>query len=334
MNMRKLFAAILLMATSSIFAETWTQTLKGYDCRGSCRLYADTSNVLYGKHLITSDDAWFWNTSSLFFNDSQIVFGNKSYDYGEPDVLPGQIIFSYKPTMSGCRIPESYYEHQCEYGLSVVFKDTSDTLSDSLWIQKETGFAFDDTLNLVDTNRFNFIKPEERASDNPIFLADLFEEKIFSWNFGVYKNSSTGDSIYYRVAAALDSIFFVYRKDSAYFAYCRLLQARTCNSFQIQCIFQTDRLPYFPSFELEEYPYPCYALAWYRTEGGDKNYSYCNTLEKIGDFLYTTTPIPSRRRFTPKNGEEKSYQLNGCPNSGNHTGVIIENGKVKVQLKK
>ena len=37
---------------------------------------------------------------------------------------------------------------------------------------------------------------------------------------------------------------------------------------------------------------------------------------------------------TPKNGEEKSYQLNGCPNSGNHTGVIIENGKVKVQLKK
>ena len=29
MNMRKLFAAILLMATSSIFAETWTQTLKG-----------------------------------------------------------------------------------------------------------------------------------------------------------------------------------------------------------------------------------------------------------------------------------------------------------------
>ena len=180
MNMRKLFAAILLMATSSIFAETWTQTLKGYDCRGSCWLYVDTSNVLYGKHLITSDDAWFWNTSSLFFNDAQIVFGNKSYDYGEPDVLPGQIIFSYKPTMSGCRIPESYYEHQCEYGLSVVFKDTSDTLSDSLWIQKETGFAFDDTLNLVDTNRFNFIKPEERASDYPIFLADLFEEKIFS----------------------------------------------------------------------------------------------------------------------------------------------------------
>ena len=127
MNMRKLFAAILLMATSSIFAETWTQTLKGYDCRGSCWLYADTSNVLYGKHLITSDDAWFWNTSSLFFNDSQIVFGNKSYDYGEPDVLPGQIIFSYKPTMSGCRIPESYYEHQCEYGLSVVFKDTSES---------------------------------------------------------------------------------------------------------------------------------------------------------------------------------------------------------------
>ena len=68
--MRKLFAAILLMATSSIFAETWRQTLKGYDCRGSCRLYADTSNVLYGKHQITSDDPWFRNTSSLFFKHS------------------------------------------------------------------------------------------------------------------------------------------------------------------------------------------------------------------------------------------------------------------------
>ena len=39
-------------------------------------------------------------------------------------------------------------------------------------------------------------------------------------------------------------------------------------------------------------------------------------------------------KWSLKNGEEKSYQLNGCPNSGNHTGVIIENGKVKVQLKK
>ncbi len=29
MNMRKLFAAILLMATGNLFAETWTQTLKG-----------------------------------------------------------------------------------------------------------------------------------------------------------------------------------------------------------------------------------------------------------------------------------------------------------------
>ena len=70
--MRKLFAAILLMATSSIFAETWTQTLKGYDCRGSCRLYSDSSNVMYGKYFASHfSDV---RTATIVLTDSGLSF--------------------------------------------------------------------------------------------------------------------------------------------------------------------------------------------------------------------------------------------------------------------
>lgn len=343
--MKKFFFAILWLLSAFSFAETWTRTLQGYDCQKSCWFYSDSSNVLYGKNFSTStsDEIWFFELSSVFFYDLQMTFGRPNCDvtFGRLNCdstqnrNPGHIAFSYNPTLTGCSIPEAFsYEHQCEYGLSVVFDDTSETMRDSLWLQKTPGFTFEETLDLSDTNQFYFVKPILTPIDSGLFLTDLVEERYSSRTHGVYKNSLTGNSIYYSIFAALDSIYFVYRKDSSYFAYCRLLQARACDSFLAECVFQTDMQPHFPAFEVKEYPYPNYTLLWSMTEGGNQNISTCQTLETIGDFFETTTALPARRQILPGKVEGKFYQLNGSANFGNHTGAVIQNGKVKVLMKK
>ena len=96
--MRKLFAAILLMATSSIFAETWTQTLKGYDCRGSCWLYSDSSNVMYGKYFASHfSDV---RTATIVLTDSGLSFG-EFFDPFEAN-YPGVICFSLADGLCDC----------------------------------------------------------------------------------------------------------------------------------------------------------------------------------------------------------------------------------------
>lgn len=200
---------------------------------------------------------------------------------------------------------------------------------DSLWLQRKPGFLFEDTLNLADTSQFIALV------DTLEFLTKLFPRYYEEgWLYKEEEDPLSYERRYYYIVNDADSFYFVYRKDSSYFAYCQMLQSRNCGSFQLQCIFQTDSLPYFPAFDVAPYPYPSWSSYWISSNSPKDQYHSGSCLSKEDAMALKANALPPRRGAAPKNVEGKSYRTNGCPNSGNHSGIVIENGKAKFQRKK
>ena len=67
------------------------------------------------------------------------------------------------------------------------------------------------------------------------------------------------------------------------------------------------------------------------------NEGTCLTWEEVEKYVKVAKEnavITSQKQNRQKESDAKSYQLNGSPSSGNHTDVVIENGKAKLRLKK
>ena len=274
-------------------------------------------------------------TATIALTDSGLSFG-EFFDPFEAN-YPGVIYFSLADGLCDCNffvgtapLGSSAIPAFCEYDflVSASAADSTVPMMDSIWIQKTPSFVFGDTLNLTDSNAFLPVINKE------FYLSDLV------YASATPKFTDTVLSITFK--QIIDSIYFVYRKDTSYFAYCQLLQSNGCFSFQIQCVFQNDGSTYFPTFELESHPYP----SWFHSSdmiyfgtgiGLPVNEGTCLTWEEVEKYVKVAkenAAITSQKQNRQKESDSKSYQLNGSPSSGNHTGVVIENGKAKLRLKK
>lgn len=324
--MKKLFVVILLLFAENLFAKTWTRTLQGYDCYyGDCDAYADSSNVMYNQHYVSHEHEA--NSATIVFNDSAMLFGAVS-DGHFGKIYPGTIYFSLYLGLAGCGALGSHVF--CEYSFTVsVGADTANSEMDSLWLQRKPGFLFEDTLDLADTSQFVALV------DTLEFLTKFFPRYYREgWLYKEEEVPLSYERRYYYIVNDADSFYFVYRRDSSYFAYCQMLQSRNCGAFQLQCIFQTDSLPYFPAFDVASYPYPSWSGYWISSNSPSDEYHSGACLSKEEAMELNANALPPRRGDAPKNVEGKSYRTNGSPSSENYTGVVIENGKAKFQRKK
>ncbi len=185
--------------------------------------------------------------------------------------------------------------------------DTTFARTDSIWIQRTNEFIFDSTLNLNDSTIFIHLKSQKTR------LADYATNEHRFFYHGSFK-----------IEESIDSIFFIYKKDSTYYAYCQLLQAppTRCASFQVQCQFQDKGTPKFDPFIPTSYPYPMY----YRYT------DICFTKEAFEKEI-SSIRNAQNGHSSKKQSSHSIYRLNGTPATGDATSIRIENGKPKVHLK-
>src|SRR5574344_591767 len=187
--------------------------------------------------------------------------------------------------------------------------DSGNNLGDSVWIQKKPNrFLFNEALPLRDTAAFIV----------PLMTTGY---SLYSGEGFVLDQYSLTD--YTSVNTLLDSVYFVYKKDTSYYAYCLYVQSKGCWSFLFQCEFQDDGTTEFAPFEMVEYPYPYY------NPTGKK----CLTKSEYEDYL---APIsaPSRRKSPAVRNTPVPYRIDGTRSRGGASSVIIQNGQPEAVLRK
>jgi len=181
--------------------------------------------------------------------------------------------------------------------------------NNSIWVQKNSGFLFYDSLDLQDTNFF--IIPSIKKDSFYLDTDKGFLLEDYSLSEGY-----------------LDSIYFIYKKDSSYYAYCLYVQSKRCFTFLFQCTFQDDGSTQFKSFDvLEEYPYKLYRIT--PMHGGDRG-EECLTKSQYEKYM----PIPVLSKVKKQNKHSTPYLVNGTPSESNHSKITIQNKQPKLQLKK
>ncbi len=286
-----------------LFAATWNQVLGGFPC-SSAEYCSEDSSVV--------NTTGFWGLLSSETDALDFIFDENGLFWGASTGLDfydeptgKNIFFSLWYGFERC-LSLSLKEAHCACEFSVLM-DTTCSRTDSIWIQKTNEFIFDSTLNLKDSTIFTHLKGQKT----------LLTDYATNEHHFFYHDSS-------KIEESVDSIFFVYKKDSTYYAYCRLLQAPPipCSSFQVQCQFQDKGIPKFDSFDPMSYPYPMYyrpAETCFTKEAFEKEISSIKNIQK--------------GHLSKKQSPFLIYRLNGTPATGNEAGIRIENGQPKVHLK-
>src|SRR5574344_2027971 len=293
--MMKRVILLLILITSCLWAKTWTQFLGGNEYG------IEENNSLT---VVSSFDSIIHLKKYVFFDSLLLAMGEisnpiipyseeKEYFYTNP--LNNEACFVLEPPWLNCYFNMKYYSK------------TDD--NNSIWIQKKGGFLFNDSLDLQDTNLFIFPPIEKDSHFYELDKGFLLED------YSTSKNNT-------------DSVYFVYKKDSSYYAYCLYVQSKRCFTFLFQCTFQDDGSTQFESFDvLEEYPYKLYRIT--PMHGGDRG-EECMTKSQYEKYM----PIPLLPNVKKENKRTTPYLVNGTPSESNHSKITIQNKQPKLQLKK
>ncbi len=284
-----------------LFAGTWNQVLGGFPCSSTEYCSKDSSEV--NTTGLWNSYSWVADSLDFIFNENGLFWG-ASTGLDLYDAPTGKnIFFSLWYGFVLCPSLDSAY---CANEFDVLM-DTTCARTDSIWIQRTNKFIFDSTLNLNDSTIFIHLKGQKTR------LKDYATNEHRFFYHGSFK-----------IEESIDSIFFVYKKDSTYYAYCRLLQAPAlrCESFQVQCQFQDEGTPKFDPFIPVPYPYPMY----YR------HTDTCFTKEAFEKEI-TSIGNVQKGHSSKKQSSLLIYKLNGTPATGDATNIRIENGKPKVHLR-
>ena len=280
---------LLLMLLSIVsWADRWTQIMGGYDG-------AKNSDSVLSFRALSS-------FSYLYFDSTRLTFFETSTDF------VGNVGFFFNNNFYGpyCDLLSLNASEECVLRMVAY---AGGNMGDSLWIQKNRNeFVFNDALDLRDTNLF--VVPT---------MAEVSEGVFWEGYEGTLLDGySLADS------SLLDSVFFVYKRDSSYYAYCLYVQSEKCLSFLFQCEFKDGESATFEPFEMVEYPY---AFHYIRNSLGGN----CLTQSEYEKYL-SVLPVRSTERSEPK--ASVPYLVNGTRSRGGASSVVIRNGLPKLELRK
>jgi len=286
----KKFVLLLIALAVAPWAGTWVRFLGG----GRDNNVKDTSVEYVSVSELTGP-------SYLYFGERQLMdSSNTSYSTEKKGI---EYFFNASFYEKFCYL--AFNDESCAFRMFIY--DSGNNFGDSVWIQKKPNrFLSNEALPLRDTAAF--IVPLMTTGYS------LYGGKGF-----VLDQYSLTD--YTSVNTLLDSVYFVYKKDTSYYAYCLYVQSYDCWSFLFQCEFQDDGTTEFAPFETVEYPYPYY------NPTGEK----CLTKSEYEDYLAPISTSPRRKthvvRKTPV-----PYRIDGSRSRGGASSVIIRNGQPEVKL--
>lgn len=237
-----------------------------------------------------------WMSSGIFYN-SAVFDGDslKHYAYYNDSADIHRIFFSVS---SG----ELIHENGTKTTGSWVFIQNHWNDKDSVWISKywmENSFA-DSAVVLngsVDLSDFRLLHFD--SSTAKFYLSNLMDERT--------EETVPGGNPWEKVR----SIYFVYKKDTSYYAYCRIGSESNGCSFFLSCVFQND---------------------------GTTNFGKIPSLNEINfsDFENCLLEILPKKRNKKSDAQTPSplYRLNGCPARGFASEAAAQKGSIKILLKK
>lgn len=270
---------LLILITSCLWAKTWTQFLGGNESPYS----------IMGVY------------EYLFFDSTLMTIAENPKYHSRDEIKQTDYFSGNERTYGSCLV--TYNNANCIFNLYYYTKTEH---NNSIWIQKNNGFLFSDSLDLQDTNFF--IVPS-------IEKVTFFDETDMGFLLENYSISE----------GRLDSVYFIYKKDSLYYAYCLYTQSKECLTFLFQCTFQDDGSTQFEPFEMVDYPYP-----YYGPHKVDYSSSECMTKSEYEKYM----PIPVLSKVKKQNKHSTPYLVNGTPSESNHSKITIQNKQPKLQLKK
>lgn len=282
---------LLILITSCLWAKTWTQFLGG---NSYFNKENDSITVVYSESIMTTE-------KYLFFDSTLMIIGENPKYHSRDEIKQTDYFSGNERTYGSCLV--TYNNANCIFNLYYYTKTEH---NNSIWIQKNNGFLFSDSLDLQDTNFFIVPSIEKDTFFDETDMGFLLE------NYSISEGR-------------LDSVYFIYKKDSSYYAYCLYTQSKECLTFLFQCTFQDDGSTQFEPFETVEYPYP-----YYGPHKVDYSSSECMTKSEYEKYM----PIPLLPNVKKENKKSTPYLVNGTPSESNHSKITIQNKQPKLQLKK
>jgi hypothetical protein len=288
---------LLILITSCLWAKTWTQFLGG---NSYFNKENDSITVVYSESIIHLEKYLLFDSTLMTIAENPKPFNL----YVGEEIKAIDYFGNNSSNSRACFVLErSRSRPNCFFNMKYYSKIED---NNSIWVQKNSGFLFYDSLDLQDTNFF--IIPSIKKDSFYLDTDKGFLLEDYSLSEGY-----------------LDSIYFIYKKDSSYYAYCLYTQSKECRTFFFQCTFQDDGSTQFEPFETIEYPYP-----YYGPHKVDYSSNECMTKSQYEKYM----PIPLLPNVKKENKKTTPYLVNGTPSESNHSKITIQNKQPKLQLKK
>lgn len=286
---------LLILTTSCLWAKTWTQFLGGneYGTKEN-----DSVTIVSSESIMTTEKYLLFDSTLMTITENPKPF---NYLYIGEEIKAIDYFGNNSSNTQSCLVLEP--SPNCFFNMKYYSKIDDNS---SIWIQKNNGFLFSDSLVLQDTNFFIVPSIEKDTFFDETDMGFLLE------NYSISEGR-------------LDSVYFIYKKDSSYYAYCLYTQSKKCLTFLFQCTFQDDGSTQFEPFETIEYPYP-----YYGPHKVDYSSSECMTKSQYEEYM----PIPVLSNVKKENKQSTPYLVNGTPSESNHSKITIQNKQPKLQLKK
>jgi len=285
---------LLILITSCLWAKTWTQFLGGNEYGTQEN---DSITVVYSEKIMSAEEYLFFDSTFMIIGENP----NSFYLYVGEEIKAIDYFGNNSSNTQSCLVLEP--SPNCFFNMKYYSKIDDNS---SIWIQKNNGFLFYNSLNLQDTNFFIVPSIEKDTFFDETDMGFLLE------NYSISEGR-------------LDSVYFIYKKDSSYYAYCLYTQSKKCRTFFFQCTFQDDGSTQFEPFETVEYPYP-----YYGPHKVDYSSNECMTKSQYEKYM----PIPLLPNVKKENKKSTPYLVNGTPSESNHSKITIQNKQPKLQLKK
>src|SRR5574344_1550730 len=191
---------LLILITSCLWAKTWTQFLGG---NSYFNKENDSITVVYSESIIHLEKYLLFDSTLMTIAENPKPFNLyvgeeiKAIDYFGNNSSISRACF----VLERSRSRPNYFFNMKYYS---KIEDNN-----SIWIQKNNGFLFSDSLDLQDTNFFIVPSIEKDTFFDETDMGFLLE------NYSISEGR-------------LDSVYFIYKKDSSYYAYCLYTQSKEC----------------------------------------------------------------------------------------------------------
>src|SRR5574344_653177 len=301
--MKKVVVLLLFISMNFCFGKTWTQIA------GGCNCYGETNDSLLVNSTLEGGVLLFGDSALTLFSANPVA--DIWDDYGATLSASG-----YALNFSGyCTNAAWGYDDAClKLRMGFYQYEKTENLKDAIVFQKQKMDNFDaqgflgDSLNISDTNYFYPLRITDTIAPNPdsLFAGDFFEN-----------NSLSEESL-------LDTVQFIFKMDSSYYAFCRYIQSKGCWSLLFQCEVQDDGTTEFAPFETVEYPYPYY------NPTGEK----CLTKSEYEDYLAPISASLRRKTHAVQQKTPVPYRIDGSRSRGGASSVIIRGGRPEAVLRK